>query len=148
MATVTALRDYREKKQARTPLARQEAQPPQICDSDIWSRDYSQLENIVFGVLKVVEVLEYYLWEDEVWPRLVLKLLDRSYQVRRDGFAGLVAAAREIKGYVAEQTDYRDNKLILSSILILDFIEKWPAHKLARDGAEAAAEPELARTGG
>jgi hypothetical protein len=130
MSTVISMREYLRDKVERAPAPPDEASgEPYINDSQVWSRDYSKLENVVFGVLKIREVLNFYLYYEDVWAYLLLNLLDAAAMATPEDHAELAEAAAHLRNYMVQAVDATNRKNMFAAMLILDLIEKAPGFK-------------------
>ena len=102
---------------------------PYVNDSHVWAKDYSKLENVVFGVLKIREVLNYYLYYEDVWPYLLLNLLDAAAGATPDDQTELHEAAAHLRNYILQAVDGTNRKNMYAAMFILDLIEKTPGFK-------------------
>jgi len=130
MATVISMREYvrdRVSLMAEPP----DAAPaePYINDSQVWSKDYTKLENVVFGALKIREVLNYYLYYEDVWAYLILNLLDAAANATPEDHGELSEAAAHLRNYMLQAVDRANRKNMYAAMLILDLIEKAPGFK-------------------
>lgn len=143
MATVISMREY---VRDRVPLMADplDAAPaePYINDSQVWSKDYTKLENVVFGALKIREVLNYYLYYEDVWAYLILNLLDAAANATPEDHGELSEAAAHLRNYMLQAVDRANRKNMYAAMLILDLIEKAPGFKAQVMGLpqEQAAE--------
>jgi hypothetical protein len=130
MANVISLREYIRDKISPVPdQLDQEIGEPYINDSQVWSRDYTKLESVVFGVLKIREVLNYYLYYEDVWTYLLLNLLDAAAHATPENHGDLAEAAANLRNYMVQAVDAANRKNIYAAMLILDLIEKAPGFK-------------------
>lgn len=135
MAKVIALEAYLTRKyQVNAPPQDPGSGEPHINDSQIWSRDYSKLENVVFGVLKIREVLNYYLYYEDVWAYLLLNLLDAALEGQPRSQSELREACSHLRNYVLQAVDATNRKNMYAVLLILDLIEKAPGFRNALRG--------------
>ncbi len=123
MAQVIDLAQFRKEKML-AEAGVEEASPPVVADADIWGRDWSNFDNVMFGLLKVRELLEYHLPYDEAWKHYLLRVLDASYQARHAGQGKMDTALQELKAYVHQETDPINRKAMSIIKLLLDLIEK------------------------
>jgi len=130
MATVISMREF---VRDRVPLMAEppDAVPvePYINDSQVWSKDYTKLENVVFGALKIREVLNYYLYYEDVWAYLILNLLDAAAHATPEDHGELSEAAAHLRNYMLQAVDRANRKNMYAAMLILDLIEKAPGFK-------------------
>lgn len=131
MAKVLSLREYsRSRGVDYTPLPKDPSGgEPYINDSQVWSKDYSKLENVVFGILKIREVLNYYLYYDDVWAYLILNLLDAAALASPEDHSDLTEAAAHMRNYIVQAVDASNRKNMYAALLILDLIAKAPGFK-------------------
>jgi hypothetical protein len=123
MSNVVVFHDYvKEKKTAYREAEKRE--PPLIRDRDVWGRDFSELENVLFAVLKVREILLYYLDTEEEWAPLLLRFLNESESARAGDDNDLPNAAKDMKNYVAFEMDPWNAKEMRAALMLLDLIEK------------------------
>ncbi len=84
---------------------------------------------MVFGVLKIREVLNFYLYYDDVWPYLVLNLMDAAAMATPEDHAELTEAALHLRNYILQAVDSANRKNMFATLLILDLIQKAPGFK-------------------
>ena len=130
MGQVISLEEFREKKWAM------EAGPcsyclerPRINDAEILARDYSELDNIIFGILKIRQILSYYVHTNDEWQYLILCLLNTAYDLDEGQNALLHEATLPLKQYILDEMDDRSKRDMTAALLILDLIEKTPVYK-------------------
>lgn len=143
MATVISMREYVRDKVSLVPDPPDAVLgEPYINDSQVWSKDYSKLENVVFGALKIREVLNYYLYYEDVWAYLILNLLDAAANTTPGDHAELAEAAAHLRNYMLQAVDGNNRKNMYAAMIILDLIEKAPGFKAQVMGLpqEQAAE--------
>jgi len=131
MAKIISLREFARSRGVAPPTAR-EIPPdgePYINDSQVWSKDYSKLENVVFGLLKIREVLNYYLYYEDVWAYLLLNLLDAAAMSTPEDHTELHEAVAHLRNYIVQAVDATNRKNMFAALLILDLIEKAPGFK-------------------
>jgi hypothetical protein len=130
MSKIISMREYIRDKVplAPTPPASEEGEP-YINDSQVWSKDYSKLESVVFGVLKIREVLNYYLYYEDVWAYLLLNLLDAAAHATPEDHSELSEAAAHVRNYMVQAVDASNRKNMQAAMLILDLIEKAPGFR-------------------
>ena len=130
MTKVISMREYvRDRVSFMPDPPDAEALEPYINDSQIWSRDYSKLESVVFGALKIREVLNYYLYYEDVWAYLLLNLLDAAAHSSPEDHAGLTEAAEHLRNYMIQAVDAANRKNMHAALLILDLIERAPGFR-------------------
>ncbi len=131
MAKVLSLREFTRGRSGAVQQPRFDGPggEPYINDSQVWSKDYSKLENVVFGVLKIREVLNYYLYYDDVWTYLILNLLDAAAMSSPGDHAELTEAVAQMRNYILQAVDAGNRKNMYAALLILDLIAKAPGFK-------------------
>lgn len=130
MAKVISMREFVRDKLAPCPEPPGEAAgEPYINDSQVWSKDYSKPENVVFGILKIREVLNYYLYYEDVWAYLLLNLLDAAAHAAPDDHVELAEAAAQLRNYMLQAVDAGNRRNMYAAMLILDLIEKAPGFR-------------------
>ena len=118
-----ASRPHREATAATPP------KQPQFSDSDLWTRDYRQLGNIVHAVIKMKEILDYHLYYDDVWPYLLLAFMESVHNAKQDEPQTIIGTGASLKDYVVSAIT-PDNKRDLTMVLLLtDLIEKSPGYR-------------------
>lgn len=127
MGTVVALDRFREAaRQGET------ARPPKpdIRGSEIWGRNYSNIEDVVFGLLKARDIVGYHMGHhDEDVAMMMLDALEKAYRLNECGHEALVVAMRPLKQYLVECMTEGNRRDISMAIVILDLIEKSPLHQ-------------------
>lgn len=114
------------------------ADEPYLNDSQLWSKDYSKLENVVFGLLKIREVLNYHLYYEDVWPYLLLNVLDAVALAAPDGRGALREACSHLRNYILQAVDANNRKGLYACLIVLDLIEKAPGFKSRIQGENEA----------
>lgn len=127
MGTVVALDQYKRS------LGKQASQPdtparPDILGSEIWTRDYTDIEAVVFGLLKVRNIAAFHSGDhNAALDRLCMDALEAAYTVDDIGGAKLKEAIKPLKEWLLDMLG-EDNKRDISWALVLcDLIEKSPA---------------------
>jgi len=126
MSRIIALDAYRERKlqleQAQLAAA---SRIPYVSDADIWTKNYTRLDDIIFGILKVKEILDYHLPYHEEWKHLLLCLLEHAYFSRDEKQkSDLSDAAAILKIYVVEEINVVNKKDMGIALVILELIQK------------------------
>ena len=100
---------------------------PAIRGSEIWGRDYTALEAVVFGLLKVRDIAAYHAGEGSAkFDQLCLDALKAAYKVEDAGQPQLKQAIKPLKEILLDMIT-EDNKRDISWALVLcDLIEKSP----------------------
>lgn len=130
MAQVAYIEDYRTRRKAtRTALEPDAPTPPRIHDGEILSRDYSRIGDIAFGIVKIREILNYYLFLDEAWPALALDLLHAAFHQHRTSPQELHEAAQALKDHIMAEMTPETHRDLSSALLLADLIEKAPLRK-------------------
>lgn len=130
MATITSLEDFRQSRgrgTARLPCST-ESEPPPIAKQEIWRRDFATLDGIIYGLLKIREILGFQLHYHEEWKHYLLQLLDVGYHTvgkERARLLGNVVA--DFKGFLVEETTPENKEDMALVILVLELIEKSAA---------------------
>lgn len=139
MAKVIAINAFRQGLFAVRPIRETgSADEPYLNDSQLWSKDYSKLENVVFGLLKIREVLNYHLYYEDVWPYLLLNVLDAVALAVPDGKGALREAGSHLRNYILQAVDANNRKGLYACLIILDLIEKAPGFKARIQGENEA----------
>ncbi|NDV18148.1 hypothetical protein GO013_01780 [Pseudodesulfovibrio sp. JC047] len=127
MGSVVALDEFRhtlQKKEAPVPTR----EHPDIRGEEIWGRDYTDVEAIVYGLLLIRDIVAYYQGSlDPEFDHLCLNGLEAAYTVSERGTARLKQAIKPIKEWVLDDMT-EDNKRDMSwALVVADLIEKSPA---------------------
>lgn len=130
MAQIVHLDDHRRMREPRRGMATHlTPRRPRLSDRDLWTRDYGQIDNIVYAILKIKEILDYHLYYDDVWPYLLLSFLESVHTGKQGDGKDLPGTGASLKDYVLSAitpTNKRDMSMIL---LLTDLIEKSPAYR-------------------
>ena len=126
MGSVVALKEFRqsiENRDAQKPRRER----PKISGGEIWGRNYNEVEAIVFGLLKIRDVVAYHTGDhDQAFDHLCLNGLAAAYNIKEAGPIKLKAAIKPIKEWVLDEMT-EDNKRDMSwALVIVDLIEKSP----------------------
>lgn len=129
MGTVVALEAFRQsiQKERAAPVR---PPRPEISGGAVWGRDYTEVEAVVFGLLKVRAMLAHHMGEhDRSFDHLCLNSLEAAYRIGEFGPARLKESIKPLKEWILEEIT-EDNKRDLSwTLVILDLIEKSPTKK-------------------
>ncbi|EGJ48495.1 hypothetical protein V6C53_06000 [Desulfocurvibacter africanus] len=122
--------------------------------NDILGRDYGRLEDMVYGILRIREILDRHVGPSPEWQRLLLDLLRESCRAKRPGpfkrsgragrgGRGLVqslSAVRRIQHYIEGRIEERNALELGSAVVILKLIEHTPvARSLLRAPASESS---------
>lgn len=102
---------------------------PLFSDAEIWARDYSLVDSVVFGVCAVAEILSRHLGRDGRWPVLLLDLLKDSARQPEDGPHPLSTSARELKDLIVSSLSRKNSQDFSAALLIVDLIEYTPKYR-------------------
>ncbi|MUM78586.1 hypothetical protein GKC30_13165 [Pseudodesulfovibrio sp. F-1] len=127
MGSIVALDAFRAsvEKTRNTP---QGPPRPDISGADVWTRDYREVEAVVFGLLTVRNLAAHHRkGYDPALDSLCMDGLDAAYTVDTVGPARLKAALKPLKEWLLDAMT-EDNKRDMSwALVIIDLIEKSPA---------------------
>lgn len=126
MGSVVALESFKAalgKKESKSPARK----APKIVGIDIWGRDYTQVEAIVFALLKVRDIVFYHAGEQDMeFDHFCINALDAGYHIDDKGPAKLKASIKPIKEWILDSMT-EDNKRDMSwALVLLDLVEKSP----------------------
>lgn len=127
MGQVIALDRWRERRLPDPEPV--EARRPVFTAGDVWGRDYTDDEAILFGMLKVRDALRYYTPYDAGLDRLLLDALEAAYRVDELGQAHLGKTVAPLKEYILDYMDEENVKHMKTALILLDLIEKSPSYK-------------------
>lgn len=109
--------------------------------NDILGRDYGRLEDVVYGILRIREILDRHVGPSPEWQRLLLDLLRESCRAKRlgpfkhpnragrsgRGTVQALSAVRRIQLYIEGRIEERNSLELGSAVVILKLIEHTPA---------------------
>ena len=126
MGSVVALDDFRQSIE-RKDLSPPRRERPEIRGGEIWGRDYNTVEAIVFGLLKIRDIVAFYAGDnDYAFDQLCLDGLEAAYRIDDFGTYRLKQAIRPVKEWILDEMT-EDNKRDMSwALVIADLIEKSP----------------------
>ena len=127
MGSIVAINEFKRTLDKREHRPNRPERPA-IRGTEIWGRDYTDIEAVVFGLLKVRDIAAHHAGErDMEFDQLCLNALEAAYLVADVGQIRLKAAIKPIKEDLLDMLD-EDNKRDISWALVLcDLIEKSPA---------------------
>jgi len=129
MGTVIALDHFKKRQRPEERLDSLLYPKPRINDSEIFSKDYTRLENVVFAILKIREILRYHVHTNEEWHYLILCVLDAAYYFDNDKSQLLKESTGPLKDYILGETNAKNGKDMTAALLLVDLIEKSPRMK-------------------
>ncbi|BDQ37815.1 hypothetical protein SYK_21750 [Pseudodesulfovibrio nedwellii] len=126
MGSVVALEEFRQtldKRASRVPVR----EHPEIRGGEIWGRDYTEVEAIVFGLLLIRDIVAYHQGGlNTEFDHLCVNGLEAAYKVNDFGPAKLKKTIKPIKEWVLDDMT-EDNKRDMSwALVVADLIEKSP----------------------
>lgn len=126
MGSVVALDEFRQSIQEQDVPKNQRERPP-IRGGEIWGRNYKEVEAMVFGLLKVRDIVAYYDGDhDQEFDHLCLNGLEAAYNFLDVGPLALKETIKPLKEWILDSMT-EDNKRDMSwALVILDLIEKSP----------------------
>lgn len=132
MGQVIALDDFRRECRGNGggPLA--ELSPParpQFTAGDVWGRDYTRMEDVVYGLLTARQAMRYYTRYDEHLESLFLEVLEAVHQLEETGIARLHEAIAPLKDHLIAALDEQNTKHLKTALILLDLIEKSPLYR-------------------
>lgn len=127
MGSIVALDAFRASVE-KTRNAPQGPPRPEISGAEIWTRDYREVEAVVFGLLTVRNLVAHHLaGYDPDFDALCMDGLDAAYSEKATGPERLKAALKPLKDWLLDAMT-EDNKRDMSwALVIVDLIEKSPA---------------------
>ncbi len=102
---------------------------PLFSDAEIWARDYSLADSVVFGVCAVAEILSRHLGRDGRWPVLLLDLLKDSARQPEEGPHPVSRSARDLKDLILSSLNRKNSQDFSAALLIVDLIEYTPKYR-------------------
>ncbi|WP_243544771.1 hypothetical protein [Pseudodesulfovibrio tunisiensis] len=124
MGTVVALDEYKARVTRARPAP---ADRPELVGSEIWGRDYTELESVVFGLLKAREVVAYHVCgNDEEYDHLSLEALEAAYRIADFGPDRLRDSIAPLKEWILDVMTPENKRDLSWAIVLLDLIEKSP----------------------
>ncbi len=130
MGTVVALDQFRKGSEQQTDATFEAPHRPAIFGSEIWGMDYSSMEGVVFGLLKVREIAGFFYGaHDAEFDHMLINALDKAYHYELHGPDALKAAIRPLKADMADMINDNNRKPMSLALVILDLIEKSPERK-------------------
>lgn len=101
---------------------------PIIRGSEIWGRDYTDIEAVVFGLLKVRDITAHHAGKRSAeFDQLYLDALEAAYRITDTGQPYLKQAVKPLKEALLDMLT-EDNKRDISwALVICDLIEKSPS---------------------
>lgn len=123
MASVIALEDYRMQKELRNRDKYPPARQPRVKDADIWAKNYANYNDVVHGIVKIRQILDYHLHYSEDWKYYLLCLLDYSFSAwSGQGTGPMIETIDILKSYVAAEMHANNRKDMGIALLLLDLI--------------------------
>lgn len=126
MGSVVALDAFRQslenREQGPAPPAR-----PKISGGEIWGRNYTEVEAIVFGLLKARGIVAHHKGgHDQAFDALCMDSLEAAYEIEAMGPARLKAAIKPLKEWILDEMTEENKRDMSWALIILDLIEKSP----------------------
>ncbi|UIJ37611.1 hypothetical protein LWC08_13040 [Desulfobaculum bizertense] len=136
MSGIVALAEFRKKKEAKRVASRvsHKHTRPTLSDGQIFSKDYTTTEGVLFGVLKIREVLQYYVSDTDEWNHELMDVLESTSKYTQDQEyeAELTERCQTLKGYILGAMNEDNAEDMTLGLLITDLIQKSPAVRRAK----------------
>jgi hypothetical protein len=127
MGRVISLQEYVQAKTEKESSAHDGVPGrPEVSKADIWRRDFSTFENVLYGLLTVRRLLDHHLHFHEDWKHYILMLLDMAYlgSPASGGPSAISEIISMFKAYLFEETTAENKEDMALVMLILELIEK------------------------
>lgn len=124
MAAIVSLQDYRQQRRGPEPADVDAIPRPAITDSDIWGRDYGRAGEVVAGLFKIREILNFHLHGEEEWKHYLLCLLDAHFHRRRNAVEVVGVFLARLKHYLGLVMDEENHMDLKRALVILDLMDK------------------------
>lgn len=125
MGRVIELEEYRAQKALQEREQPPPLQEPIVKDNEIWGKDYSSFNDVVYGIITVRRILDYHLHYSEEWKYYLLCLLDNAHGVHAGQGPGRLQETVELmKSFVSEEMNVLNRKDLGIALLLLDLIAK------------------------
>lgn len=135
MSGIVALAEFRKKKEAKrvASIVSHKHTRPTLSDGQIFSQDYTTTEGVLFGVLKIREVLQYYVSDTDEWNHELMDVLESASKYTEDHKyeAELTERCQTLKGYILGAMNEDNAEDMTLGLLITDLIQKSPAVRRA-----------------
>jgi hypothetical protein len=125
MGAVIDMASYQARKAKQAGVRDRMYPRPRVHDADIWTRNWSRLNNVVWASLRMRDILWFHLPYGGEWEVLLLDLLEEA--VRRedgDADADLSGPVQSLKEAVTEKISPLNRKDLSLVLLLLDLIQK------------------------
>ncbi|MEA4856386.1 MAG: hypothetical protein AAGU21_16055 [Solidesulfovibrio sp.] len=130
MGQIVHLDDHRRMREPERGMATNlSRRRPHLSDRDLWTRDYGQIDNILYAILKIKEILDYHLYYDDVWPYLLLSFLEAVHNTRQGDGKALPGTGASLKDYVLSAITPANKRDLSMVLLLTDLIEKSPNYR-------------------
>ncbi len=120
---VVSLCEYRNRR-TEAPPAEEAIPRPRISDTQIWARDYGKPEQMLGGLFKVREILNYHLHHEEEWKHYLLVILDALFRKGADSSETMGRHLGRLMNYLAMVFDAENRKDLGAAIIILDLVSR------------------------
>ena len=123
MHNVISLSEYRANKAccADNPASLDQVRP--LLDSEIMSRDFSDMGDQVFGILKLREIFDRHLHFNEEWKHYLLCLLGDVHAMEsRDVRASYRENVTLLKQYILEETNETNKRDMATAFTLLELM--------------------------
>ena len=126
MGTIVALDEFKRTLGKQENLLPRRTQPI-LRGSEIWGRDYTNIEAIVFGLLKVRDIMAFHTGTlDKTFDQLCMDALNAAHSVLDVGPTELKDTIKPLKEWILDEIT-EDNKRDMSwAVILCDLIEKSP----------------------
>lgn len=133
MATVISIEEFRRRSAPAGALVdpARKTRPLRISKDEIWAHDFSGLAGVVFGIMRVREILDHHFPLHEEWKHHLLCALDICQRTQgKERAKALAETIFDFKGCIYELTTPENTKDMALAVLILELIERSAALKL------------------
>ena len=119
MGKVIPLHEYRA-----APLHEVPHGLPELGGADIWGRDYKDVDNVVYAILRIREILDYHVHFSEEWKHFLLSMLQYVWEDGGEAGTRLLETILLLRQYVLEETTVVNKKDMCLVLVLLELVEK------------------------
>jgi hypothetical protein len=126
---------YRARKAEQTKVRDRLYPRPRVSDTDIWSRNWGRLDNVVWATVRMRDILWHHLPYAGEWELMLLDLLEAAVrQENGEKDADLGFPVQDLKEAVTERMTPLNRKDLGVVLLLLDLIYKTRSESMCCGG--------------
>ncbi len=101
---------------------------PNFSAIDVWSKDYTKIDAVVYGLLATRHTLRYYTQYPDALDKQCMNVLEAAQDIEETGTEKLKLCVAPLKKHILKYINEENSRHLKTALLILDLVEKSPLY--------------------